>query len=555
MRNLTLTYTIIYVSGVILYSAMFIFSSNQDQLVQTVKIFIAGAHSLVLIVPVVLAQSRHIALKSLGFGLVFAYFLYAIFLVGFFPYFGFVPELYAFDFGSVRDLIEVSDHYFKQIFGWRELALFTLFILLVWQIRRTPVPKIGMTALAAPVLLFAANFHSFGEPADSKTYGNVTVLRRFGPVVFSYVSLSEWMNSSKIYLAAKTAYPGKVAELIWEIDSTKQYFVSSLPEISRITIVQIESFDPIAIDSYLTGIQVMPFVSGIRETCLNYQNFFTMKGAGGSSDAEFSIATGLVPSTRLPSLKHMNFAEVETLYEQLQANGITSIFSHNNQSGFYGRNRAYAQIASVQAQFMQPLQPVIEIDFARESLASTLRSSEKSLHYFFNFQSHGPYQGYSETTEEKFSIRRSNDIGVDYLATMSEVDEMIEELFKLQEIGFTKGENIFILTADHPSQLNIDDDELSQYRIPMMICHDDFDGTEITIPFGSIDLYPTILEAYGLNEGTQNVGQSMFVKTRNAVLLPNRQIVYRNSAGALEISLCDANCDAYFNYTDQYIRF
>lgn len=555
MRSLALICATIYISGVILYSSLFIFSANQDPMLQAVKVLVAGTHSLVLIVPVALAQSRHITLKGLGFGLVTAYFLYAIFLVGFFPYFGFVPEIYAFDSSSLRDLSEVSNHYFKQISGWRELVLIALFVMLVGQIRSTPIPTYGVMVVAAPLLLVATSFQYLGGLADSKNYGNVTVLRRFGPVVFSYASLSEWMSSDGAYLAVETPFPGKVADLIWDTDASTQAFVSRIPKVSRITIVQIESFDPIAIESYLSQIPVMPFVSGLRDSCLNYQNFFTMKGAGGSSDAEFSFATGLVPSARLPSLKHFDFAGVETLYEQLQANGITSSFSHNNHSGFYGRNQAYAQLPSVETQFIEPLQRDTEIAFARQTLASALRSSEKSLHYFFNFASHGPYQGYSTTTEEKFSIRRADNTEDDYLATMSEVDQMIAELFKLQEVGFTNGENIFILTADHPSQLHVTEDELSPYRIPMMICHHDFDGSEITNPFGSIDVYTTILEAYGLNGGKQNLGQSMFWDAPNAVLLPQRKIIYRNSSGTLELTPCDENCNAYFNYTEQYIRF
>ncbi|WP_413718294.1 LTA synthase family protein [Silicimonas sp. MF1-12-2] len=545
----------IYLSGVVLYSALFVFSANQDPVAQTAKIFVAGAHILVLFVPVVLAQSRSFVLRALGFILIAGFFIYAVFLVGYFPYFGFVPELYAFDLRNAQDLGEVSDHYFGQLFGWREISLVALFALLIWQVLNTPIPKLGTAILVVPALLFVISLHSFGGPSGSEKFGNVTVLRRFGPVVFSYVSLTEWLRLGGGYLEEPSDYPGKIAQFVKEPGPPKKAFISEIPKVSRVTILQIESFDTTAIDARLSDIPTMPFVSSLRERCLNYQNFFTMKGAGGSSDAEFSIATGLIPSTRLPSLKHFDFSRVDTLYEVLASHEIRSTFAHNNQRGFYGRGGAYEQIAALETRFLDPLDRAEEVDFARDWLSNSLLTSEKSLHYFFNFQSHGPYQGYSVATAENFSISRGQDIRVDYLATMSEVDRMIEALFDLQASGFERGENLFIVMADHPSYLHATDDELSRYRIPLMICHGDFEGVEIPNVFGSIDLFPTILEAFGVPPRQPVLGQSMFWETRNAVLLPTRDIIRRNSQGTPEIIPCDADCDEYFKFTEQHLKF
>src|SRR6056297_3420144 len=229
MRTIAPISITIYASGVVLYSALFIASSNQDPMIQLAKVFVAAAHSLFLILPVVLAQSRNILLKVLGFAMVGAYFVFALFLVGFFPYFGFVPEVYAFDLGSIRDLGEVSDHYIVQLFGWREVALIALFFLLVWQITRVPIPTYGLTIIAAPAILLATSLHSFGHPSSSEKFGNVTVLRRFGPVVFSYASISEWLSLSGTYLAEQTDFPGPMVSLNPASTSPRQAFVSEVP--------------------------------------------------------------------------------------------------------------------------------------------------------------------------------------------------------------------------------------------------------------------------------------------------------------------------------------
>lgn len=542
-----------YGAGLVLYSALFIYSANVSPVVQLGKIFVAAAHCLVLLLPAYLTQSRVALFRMSGYALIVAFFLYAIFLVGFFPYFGFVPELYTFDTGSLSDLGSVIEHYFKQLFGWREMALLSGLAALLFLLSQKNLPKYGLFMLGFPALLYTASVSQFGGPGASQTFGNVTMLRRFGPVGFSYVSLSDWTQSKGGYLAEVSEFPGKVSDLVGADQIDPVSFVPSVPKVSRVILLQIESFDPESIDADLEGRKVMPFVSDLKSRCLNYTNFFAMKGAGGSADAEFAVATGLVPSNRLPALKLYDFSKVRTLYDTLADEGIVSHFAHNNQSGFYGRNRAYAQLA-IKTQFQSPNETTHEIDFADSALQASLSDSRKVFHYFFNFESHGPYSGYSDETQKRFSISSKGDLQVDYLASMSEVDLTLERLFDRQREQFENGENLVIIIADHPSYLHSEPEVISRHRIPAMICHRDFDGRDIPTIFASVDLYPTILEAFGLKPEGPFVGHSMFHDVRNAALLPIRMMILPDGNGSLTAKPCGPDCEPYFAFTEQYIR-
>ena len=95
----------LYISGLALYSSLFVLSTNQFALFQIAKAFIASLYCLVFIIPILLAQqSRWLILRVIGYVILIAYFIYAFFLIGYFSYFGFVPEIYALGLASAADM-------------------------------------------------------------------------------------------------------------------------------------------------------------------------------------------------------------------------------------------------------------------------------------------------------------------------------------------------------------------------------------------------------------------------------------------------------------------
>lgn len=554
MRKLLATAIIIYLFGAVFYSSLFLFSANQSYLVQIAKIFIAAVHILILILPVYMIQSGFSLVRLLGHIVLFVAVLYALFLVGFVPYFGFVPELYSYGAKNAADLLEVSNHYFAQFFGWREVSLIASYAGLIIIARKGKLPLAGLSVLLLPAALFGASVFQFGVPVDSRSFGNLTVIRRFGPVAFSYVSLIGRLNADEGYLAEQTPFPGKLSELISDAPATGKLHISRVPIISHLVMVQIESFDPEVLDAELSGLAVMPFVSALKKNCLSYTNFLTTKAAGGSSDSEFSVTTGLVPSTRLPALMYVDFEGIVTLYDRLAEVGVTSNFAHNNQSGFYGRHRAYLQLDTVTSKFESPADMMPEADFALASLSDSMSRGENVLHYYFNFASHGPYQGYTKQTGAKFGIKAIGDLWTDYRATMHEVDSMVSGMFNSVSDEFESGKLMFVLTADHPSGINQSAGGIDTARIPSLICHRDFQEQIIDTVYSAPDFHPTILEAFGIElENVPTVGQSMFRDEVNAVLLPSRNLVFNTANGGIELRQCGGSCDRHIAYTEQHL--
>ncbi|MDA8585470.1 LTA synthase family protein [Rhodobacteraceae bacterium] len=491
-----------------------------------------------------------------GYTILVAYFIYVFFLIGYFSYFGFVPEVYALGLASAGDLTGVLDHYFQQVFGFEEVALLVSFLVLLILLPKQKLQKKASFLLVLPLALLGVNVGQFGDPVSNQNFGNGTIIRRFGLPTFYYLSALEWRNLSSDYVAKETPFPGKLAQIIYpDANTSDQKEVDVSTEIKRVVLVQVESFDREVVDAELNGVAAMPFVSNLKSSsCREYGNFYTTKSLGGSSDAEFSVATGRLPSSKRQSIRHTDFSEIETLYDILSGKGVDSYFAHNNFIGFYGRNLAYSQFEKLDYKFLQPDETTSERQFALDTFNNALNTSDRLFYYFFNFQSHGPYKRYSDQTKEKFSLLNETNIDSDYIATMHDVDQTIAEMFSLQQTSFDAGESLFILTADHPSYLSTDDTELSRARIPMLVCHNSFSGQQVDTVASTVDLFPTILDAFNISGEDMVIGNSLLKNMPNVVLFPTGTVLYQQEDGALQTKVCGDICQGYFDYTDQSIR-
>ncbi len=545
----------IYALGFVLYSRLFAFIPIVPAWVQVAKMGVASVYFLLLLIPVFFAQSRWLALRVLGYAVLIATFAYVFFLTSYYAYFGFVPEIYALGAANAPDMAGVLGHYFRQVFGLREVVILVLAALFFTLLPHQKLHRATLALLLLPVLLFGASAAIYETPAETKRLGNGSVIKRFGLPTFVYLSARDWFSFSSGFLAAETAYPGKLTQIAYGDIPTAATSVAALQRpVDRVFLIQIESFDREAIDTTLNDKAVMPFTSQLKSSaCLEYSNYYTVKSVGGSADSEYSVATGRLPSSKLQSIRSTDFSTMKTIYDVLEENGISSYFAHNNTIGFYGRNYAYAQLENVNATFLEPGAENNERQFALDTMNAAVAGSERSFYYFFNVQSHGPFRGYKAETAEIFGLETGSDIVSDYMATMHEVDQTIAELFAQQQEAFEAGDSLFIVTSDHPSYLHTGGDQLKGGHIPMLVCHADFEARAVDKLASTVDVFPTILEAFGLPQSDTAISDSLFAEGPNVVVFPSGKMLYREGGDAIVSRDCDAGCAPFFDYTNQAI--
>lgn len=129
---------------------------------------------------------------------------------------------------------------------------------------------------------------------------------------------------------------------------------------------------------------------------------------------------------------------------------------------------------------------------------------------------------------------------------------MVERLFEMQRPMFDEGKSLFILTADHPSYVFSDDSALGKLRIPLLACHESFDGRTIDDVFSTLDLHATLLDVFGL-EPDMPLGRTIFEKDANAALLPSGMLIRRSVDGEVMTQPCGTACQPFLDYTEQYL--
>ncbi len=550
---------IAYAIGLICYSTFFIFSSNHNPLIQILKISVAAIHFLFLVFPMCLSFSRNKPIYILSLIAVLFIILYFIFLVSFFKYFNFLPNIFSYSIHSLIDFKKVITHYFRQVFGVQEillLSMFGVFVFVSTEARKANAhfkkPQklfLVIVSIVVPILFLLTTKSIYGPVGKSINFGDLTIIRRFGPIVHFLVNYNEYKEShGRNYLEQGKDFPGKLADLT-NIDNQKAF---NLPKIQDVYLIQIESLDSYAVEAKINNNYVMPFLRSMRSSsCINYSNFFSVRGVGGSSDPEFSVITGLLPSIQRQSIRHADSRKTPIIFNMLSELGVKSYFSHNNEFGFYARNKFYTPLNNVVLNFLT-VQNESELNFAKRTITEAIDDNTKSFYYFFSFMTHGPYQGYSK--DQNFLGEKPDNISsiqYDYFRTLNEVDQMLRELFELQKSDYQNGKNVIIITSDHPSGLFEVTSFYDHLRVPLLICNSKITPYAHKGASGHVDLHSTVVSLFKGNNET--IGTDLLSGAPSLTLLRNKKYIALVNE-RVELFECESNCSSFYKYTDQFIR-
>lgn len=137
--------------------------------------------------------------------------------------------------------------------------------------------------------------------------------------------LTEYQNSNRISKIDNNVYGNNT-------DYTGIY------EDKNLILIQAESLSNYVIGLKVNGIEITPNINKLLNKSIYFDNFYTAVGIGNTSDAEFSVMTGLYPTGDEVSVFTYNKGEYETLAKDFKNKGYTSSSLHGNTNIFYSRN-------------------------------------------------------------------------------------------------------------------------------------------------------------------------------------------------------------------------
>ena len=121
-----------------------------------------------------------------------------------------------------------------------------------------------------------------------------------------------------------------------EISTTRNEY-SDVFKGKNVIVIHAESLQTIAIDKKFEDQEVTPFLNKMVKEGLYFDNFYSQVGVGTSSDAEFTLATSLMPSNSGTVFVNYFDREYNTLQKQFKNSGYYVFSMHANTGDFWNR--------------------------------------------------------------------------------------------------------------------------------------------------------------------------------------------------------------------------
>ena len=98
------------------------------------------------------------------------------------------------------------------------------------------------------------------------------------------------------------------------------------------------------IDKKIGDVELTPTLNSLKKSGLFFPDFYAIRGGGGSSDAEYSSITGLMPYPNIATMSYFDLGHVPSLARILNAEGYQTLAMHGNYSTYWNRGQAYKQL-------------------------------------------------------------------------------------------------------------------------------------------------------------------------------------------------------------------
>ena len=177
-----------------------------------------------------------------------------------------------------------------------------------------------------------------------------------------------------------------------------------------------------------------------------FDNFYTSVGIGNTSDAEFSVMTGLYPMGDRYSIYEYNQNVYQTLPLLFKEKGYNCYSFHANKGIFYDRTNVHENLYKFDKHYSSELLEVKEENlinhwladefFLKQVIDKIYESNEKTFSFAVTITNHTPFTMPKNGTKEKWFNNKENLLPVDYKLSK---DKDFNRIYKgyLEYISYT----------------------------------------------------------------------------------------------------------------------
>jgi phosphoglycerol transferase MdoB-like AlkP superfamily enzyme len=383
-------------------------------------------------------------------------------------------------------------------------------------------------------------------PSKRVEFDSTDAMRAYG-ITWTVAGLA-YNSMRDHFFRGQTAvpYPGKISK-----NSTLEPLPLSSLKRADVIIIQVESLEKSVIDQKINGVEITPFLNRLKRRSIFFDQFYSQHYGGGSSDAELSALTSLLPISDRPSFRTLLPGKIESLANALKRDGYTTGGFHANYGNIFSREQGFKKLGFdkfYSANYFSGKAKGFyswDKEFFKQSITYIQNMPKPFLAYLITVQSHGPFRNYHPETASLFHFESTpyNPLERDYIAVIHEVDEAIEEFFYYLNQADLLNQTVIFLFADHKSRA-FNDQSIAE-SIPLLIYHKNLPPA-INHTIGShIDIAPTIAHLLKIQEGKNWLGNSLFALNQKETIVRNLDIKYQNSGNRTKLAFDPATKTYY----------
>jgi lipoteichoic acid synthase len=309
----------------------------------------------------------------------------------------------------------------------------------------------------------------------------------------------------------------------------------------NVFLIHFESLNPILMGLVIDGAAITPTLNQLEKTGLYWCYLLDQVTIGGSSDAEFSVLTGMFPSTeRISAFNASCMPHIPSLPRKLKSMGYQTISLHGYESSFWNRNTTQPLLGFETMYFKKSFQyeknmglGISDKEFFSQSIDLIKKHSPPIFAFLMTLTSHVPYTGIPEDYQNLFRHNFEKDsILINYLSAIRYTDDALGDFFLKVKMAGLWENSIFIIYGDHrpggstekmiSELIKVSGNSLKSPRfscVPALILIPGYENLILenknqydNVIGGLYDIFPTIMHLLGENTPFGVYGSHLFVK-------------------------------------------
>jgi len=345
-----------------------------------------------------------------------------------------------------------------------------------------------------------------------------------------------------------------------------------------------ESLDELAIDPEIT-----PNLYRLKKEGLYFNNYYSPVYNASTADSEFVLNTSMFPSIDygVAAYNYGNNTYPYTIANTFQKENYFTNSFHSFQSFFYNRENMHTSLGYSTFYDMEKLNLNYDLEGWQEGvdwiddihLMRNMLNVSTQKDRFFSFvitvSGHLPYNAGRRGLMDYFNQLKKYEYlepFAFYLSAQKKLDDSIGLLFEELENRGILNDTVIVIASDHyPYGMDTESLEtygfesgydFEKYRVPLMIWSNNLEPKEIDTMVSSLDVVPTILNLFGLEQNKIYFGTDVFDENhREIVVLKDRSwatpsLYYdskSNTVTQIDTSLNKLNYDEQINQNNMFV--